>query len=71
MRVIKSRLGKEYRSVLSVDGKAGLVVDINSKAVVFECVATSAHKTKIKLKKALEELGVKFGKETRTDKDSV
>lgn len=67
MRMLKARGGKEYRPNLSNDMLTGSVLDV-SGATVSTVTGTSHHKTKIGLKKALEDLGVEFVPEGRASR---
>ena len=66
MQVLKSHTtGTEYKTSISTDGKTGKVTRMSDGEVVKKVSGTSAHKTKIALKKALKELGVVFLNEKR------
>lgn len=65
MRVLKAEDGKEYRPIISPDGRTGGIVIAGSDFPVATVRGTSAHKTKIALKRELQKLGVVFAGETR------
>lgn len=67
MRMLKARNGTEYRPFLAGDMLSGGVLDVGGTTVV-AVTGTSHHKTKIAVKKALENLGVEFMPEGRVRK---
>lgn len=71
MRVLKNSTGADLRPVISPDGKTGAVTSAVSGEILITVRGTSAHKTKIALKEALETLGVVFIPETRRKRETV
>lgn len=69
MRVITSQTGVEYDVIIEPNGKTGHILDYISRDVVMSVSGSSAHKTKIALKAALESLGVVFSEETRKKRE--
>ena len=69
MRVITSQSGAEYDAIIDPSGKTGHVLDYISRDVVVSVSGSSAHKTKIAIKAALESLGVVFSEETRKKRE--
>ncbi len=66
MQIFKSHLSPgEYYCIISADGKTGKVIDALTHLQVDKVVGTSAHKTKIALKKTLKTLNVIFLNEKR------
>lgn len=65
MQVFKDKDGYDIKTKINTDGKSGAVVFASDLTPLVELVATSPHKIKIKLKKAMKQLGVKFDKERR------
>lgn len=65
MQVYKDSQGYEIKTRIGSDGKSGSVVLASDLTPIVELTATSPHKIKIKLKKAMKQLGVKFDKEKR------
>lgn len=64
MQVFKGT-GGEYRALITQDGKDGYVLAMPDRSIAVKVSATSAHKTKIKLKAALKTFGVVFLNERR------
>lgn len=64
MQIFKSSDGTEYR-VGYDNTNSGWVMDAVSRTVVRRLKGTSSHAVKIAIKKALEDLGVKFSREVR------
>lgn len=65
MQVFKDKDGYDIKTKIYADGKSGAIVFASDLTPIVELTATSPHKIKIKLKKAMKQLGVKFDKERR------
>jgi hypothetical protein len=65
---ITSSSGNEYLCFISKDGMNGEIKHVSSANAIKTVRGTSAHKTKIAIKAALESLGCIFDKEVRTNK---
>jgi hypothetical protein len=65
LRTFKDKDGADLQSRIYADGKSGCIMFAQSEVPIIEVKASSPHKVKIKLKKVLEILGVKFESETR------
>lgn len=62
---VKNDGGAEFRAGFIADGKAGFIKSVGDDTTDIKLTATSAHKIKIKIKRALVRLGCVFEKETR------
>lgn len=62
---IKNDGGAEFRAGFIADGKAGFIKSVGDDTTNIQLSATSPHKIKIKIKRALLRLGCKFEKEQR------
>lgn len=62
---VKNINGHEFRAGFVAGGKAGFIKSVGDDTTHIQLTATSPHKIKIKIKKALMKLGCVFEKETR------
>ena len=69
---IKNTDGHEFRAGFIASGKAGFIKSVGDDTTHIPFTATSPHKIKIKIKRALIKLGCQFETEVRKPrKDSV
>lgn len=71
MRAYKDAEGNDLQARINPDMKSGSIVFASTETSIITFTATSPHKLKIKLKAALEALGVDFAQETRYDKETT
>ncbi len=62
---IKNVNGHEFRAGYVSGGKVGFIKSVGDDTTNIQLTATSPHKIKIKIKKALSKLGCQFEKEVR------
>ncbi|MFN9911217.1 MAG: hypothetical protein ACK53L_01460 [Pirellulaceae bacterium] len=65
LQVYVDRDGMELKAFINPDGKSGSIIMASTGHPIVSFVATSLHKIRIKLKKGLQGLGVRFAKEKR------
>jgi len=61
----KDYVGHDLKSRIYEDGVTGCVMFASGEIPIIEVSASSPHKIRIKLKKVLQKLGVRFDKESR------
>jgi hypothetical protein len=68
VRALTDSNGEQYQTFINEDGKSGGILHLTTNTIVRTVRGTSPHKVKIAIREALQQLGVIFEAESRSDR---